>query len=89
MKIDVIDVPDTAIRFAKQMAEAAKELGIRSFSTEIKVDTNFLGKHSYMSGGIAVHYSSSDGRGRPCENLSVILKTTNTLNLVETPESSN
>lgn len=88
MEIKTTDIPDGCIEFAKELAASAKKQGIRSFSTKLTLDRDVYDLNKNFRGDLTVHFSSKDGRGRPCDNLSITIETTLTQSIVNNPESS-
>jgi hypothetical protein len=87
MKIETTKIPDGCINFAKELAESATKHGIKSFSTKLTLDSDIHGFDGSFRGDLTIHFSSKDGRGRPCDNLSIRVETTLIKNIVSTPES--
>lgn len=83
-------IPFTHTAFAAAVAQAAEKHGIKRFNmTYEPVYTGKLQSGQRINGDLKINYSSRDGRGRPCTNLSISLDTRLTHEIVTTPESSN
>ncbi len=87
MKIETTGLPVGIIEFAKTLAASAKGNGIKSFTTKIELDRDMYDLDRSFNGNLTINFSAKDGRGRPCDNLSVSLDTHLTQSIVYTPES--
>lgn len=79
-------IPESLIQLAKEVAEKAKGLNIDHFTLSFnpKWDTT-----NSCHGEAKIHFSRTDGRGRPCYNLNIQVETSLRHNIEFTPESSN
>lgn len=87
MKVSTPELPESCLEFARQMAELAKKNGIEKFSTKFTPECNIGDKYSYVDSDVTIIYSATDGRGRPCENLQIVMNARLTTNVVETASS--
>ena len=88
MKIEMPEVPENHIEFAKAVKKAADEFGIEKLSVTYRpAFENRLELDRRFNGDMKIHYSSVDGRCRPASNLSIELDTRLTQTIIHTPES--
>lgn len=70
--IKPIEIPQSHIDFANEVAELAEKNGVESFVLEFDpTNTSNLIWDRRIKGCVKIHSSTTDGRGRPCKNLSV------------------
>lgn len=70
--VDPIVVPPSHIAFANEVASIAEKNGIKAFTLEYDPGWTGVGRWDNRVKGYAkVLFTSQDGRGRPCRNLSV------------------
>jgi hypothetical protein len=82
-------IPDKVSEFAKAVAKLANEYGIDEFRMNLKPHRRKMELDRRIHGDMHVVFSASDGRGRPCQNLSIQLQANFTVQIVENPESFN
>jgi len=91
-KIESIEVPQTHIDFANEVASLAEKNGVSKFTLEYEPHWDRDGGEEWdrrVRGKAKVLYSDKDGRGRPCRNLRIMLDATLTHVIDSNPESSN
>ncbi len=89
LDIEPPSIPVEHITFARGVAKLADESGIDRL--EIKYRPTFRGHlvvDRRIRGDLRVIYSSVDGRGRPCRNLSIQLDAALVIEVEKNPESS-
>ena len=81
-------IPEAYANFAKACAALAESHGISSFMLKITPKwRDPMPPNVQIHGDVQINYAATDGRGRPCTNLSVYLTTNTQLGVVRTPES--
>lgn len=83
-------IPESYKIFARAIKEASKSTGIESFTVKFK--PNFGTQHSAntnINGEVEINYRSTDGRGRPAENLIIEMDSKIQCRIIETKESCN
>ena len=80
------EIPGAALEFAKEIAAIAKSHDIKSFTMTVRLHSA-VGEQRFH-GDLRTRYSAYDGRGRPCDNLSVEVDTVVRHDISSTPSSS-
>lgn len=80
-------IPDAHVAFAKAVAS-----GIRRF--RLTYEPTFeqgltMGRGHYLRGELRIDYSSTDGRGRPCQSLAITAEATLVHSIIKEAESFN
>ncbi|KFZ27716.1 MAG: hypothetical protein KQ78_00026 [Candidatus Izimaplasma bacterium HR2] len=72
-RVDAIEIPETHISFAHNVAILAEKNGIKSFTLRYVPDWNEPGQEHdrRVKGDAIIEFSAMDGRGRPCRQLSI------------------
>lgn len=89
--IEPVKVPDSYIEFAKEIAKAANKFDINSINVEFTPlrDYDHKERVNLFTAEAKISYSSTDGRGRPCEHLSIKINSESTVILKsDTPSFS-
>ncbi len=87
MNIEMPEIPDAYIELANLLATACDERGISKATLTIVPETFDALRRTTAK--VEIYFSSRDGRGRPCRNLSVALDTTIRQQIETTPPSIN
>lgn len=86
-KLTPTELPENHIDFAKAVAVAAREHGIEKFTLEYCPEFDGADTALTFWGKLKVHFSSTDGRGRPADNLKISYETNLEHVISSTPES--
>ena len=92
MKVDGLKIPQSHAEFAEAVSKLADEYGIDKFTMKYrpKFDSPANdGLDRQINGEMNIVYSSVDGRGRPCRNLSIVCDATINLTIEHNWPSSN
>lgn len=84
LEITPPSLPSEYETFARAVAELAKQNNIRDFTLLMRVESP-LGQRLF--GEVKAVFFSKDGRGRPSENLKILIETTLELDLIKNPTS--
>lgn len=81
-------IPSSMVAFAQAVADIAEQYGIDKFTIAMRPDFDTRMKMDRrIDGNLKVHFSASDGRGRPCRGLAISLESRLELVLESNPES--
>lgn len=82
------EIPQQQVEFAKAVAKIATEHGIDNFTMSYRPDREQRQAASgHRHSDLKIQFSSVDGRGRPCQNLSINLEASLKLVIKSTPQS--
>lgn len=80
------EIPESHALFAQEIADVARKYGVESFTMDYRPDFDNRLKH-HIDGTLKIHFSKADGRGRPANNLCILLSTNLRMTISATPES--
>lgn len=81
-------IPDAYANFAKACAALAESHGISHFKLLITPKwRDPMPAGVQINGDVQINYAATDGRGRPCTNLSVYMTTQTQLGVIRETES--
>ena len=90
-KIKPIEIPESHMAFASAVAKLAKENFIESFEMTYRPHSTHNGGQQWdrqlVVGDATIRFSDRDGRGRPCENLSIEVSSRTCHQIKRTDES--
>jgi hypothetical protein len=90
LQVDALEVPESHGDFARAVAKLADEYGMDRFEMTYRPKSSWPDEDRTdrrISGDMQIRYSSTDGRCRPCKNLSVNINANFSLTLLEQQES--
>ncbi len=87
MKLESPQIPEPVVAFAKTVAALADSHGLKGFTLTVRPFEREYGKETQTNGEMQFAYSVTDGRGRPCKRLSVVVSSTSTRDIIKDAES--
>ncbi len=85
-KLTPTEIPESHVMFAKEIAFSARKHGIEKFTLEYKPKFDTDNAALTFWGTLKVFFSSTDGRGRPANNLRISYETSLDHVVSPTPE---
>lgn len=83
------EIPEQALLFAQAAADLADKFGVDQFQMTMRLGEYRYGMPSnQFRGELKVHFAATDGRMRPCRNVSVSCESTVTIHLEQNQPSS-
>lgn len=72
-KVKALEIPKSHVDFANAVANIADIHGIKDFTIEYnpEFDIGLNGPENFIRGNMKIHYSTTDGRGRPHKQLKI------------------